>query len=266
MEAMLTIKTLQPSGGSARQDQDQQTDLILHALKQAIAEPTEHRLFRSGKLEGLFPSRTGPSATAALQALSEGLLETVRTESKGKLLIEWVTATDKAMSYVTSHDSPKAVLRDLREVLGTTRAAVPDWLAQSKKAIETLHQQIDQQAAETLRRLDLLADRVEAALRRMETERPSLPEPITMLVPWVMPALEFLDRHQTKTASRDCPLRVLFEELSPTLPDLTLLEFHTGLRRLHDARILRLVALPTEEPDPEFAMILGSEVCSHVQR
>ena len=36
-------------------------DLILDALKAALAAPGDHRLFRSGKLPGLFPSRTGAS-------------------------------------------------------------------------------------------------------------------------------------------------------------------------------------------------------------
>ena len=33
------------------------TEILLTALKAAIAESGEHRLFRSGKLAGLFPSR-----------------------------------------------------------------------------------------------------------------------------------------------------------------------------------------------------------------
>jgi hypothetical protein len=62
-------------------DAEKRTELTLDALKRGIAEPGEHRLFRSGKLAGLFPSRAGVSAEAALAALTDGLLETVRTEA-----------------------------------------------------------------------------------------------------------------------------------------------------------------------------------------
>src|SRR5438067_12803103 len=41
-------------------DNPRRTELLLDALKAAIATPGEHRLFRSGKLAGLFPSRAGP--------------------------------------------------------------------------------------------------------------------------------------------------------------------------------------------------------------
>ena len=37
---------------------DKVTELLLDVLKQALTESGEHRLFRTGKLDGLFPSRT----------------------------------------------------------------------------------------------------------------------------------------------------------------------------------------------------------------
>src|ERR1700677_2115436 len=41
------------------------TELLLDALKIAIATPGEHRLFRSGKLRGLFHSRVGLAMEAS---------------------------------------------------------------------------------------------------------------------------------------------------------------------------------------------------------
>jgi hypothetical protein len=40
-------------------------EILLDALKLALAEPGEQRLFRSGKLAGLFAGRTGVNAEAA---------------------------------------------------------------------------------------------------------------------------------------------------------------------------------------------------------
>src|SRR6185369_5030455 len=89
------------------------TELLLEALKAAIVNRCEHRLFRSGKLAGLFPSRAGTSSEAALLAVREGLLEVARTETRGKIVTEWVRATPKAVSFVHDHDSPKSVLKEL---------------------------------------------------------------------------------------------------------------------------------------------------------
>src|SRR5439155_21708918 len=101
------------------------TELLLDALKAAIGTPGEHRLFRSGKLPGLFPSRAGPSADAALVAIRDGLLETVRTETRGKLVVEWVTATPRGVAFVHEHDSPKSVLRELKALLDASLIGVP---------------------------------------------------------------------------------------------------------------------------------------------
>ena len=45
---------------------DKVTDALIDALKLALAGPTEQRLFKSGKLEGLFSGRTGINADAKL--------------------------------------------------------------------------------------------------------------------------------------------------------------------------------------------------------
>jgi hypothetical protein len=103
---------------------ERRTELVLDAIKAAIATPGEHRLFRSGKLAGLFPTRAGASAEAAVFVVREGLLETVRTETRGKVVTEWVRATPKAVAFVHEHDSPKSVLKELKAVLDTTRGGV----------------------------------------------------------------------------------------------------------------------------------------------
>src|SRR3954453_1425075 len=76
---------------------ERRTELLLDGLKAAIAGAGEHRLFRFGRLAGLFPSRAGTSAEAAYLAVRHGLLETVRTETRGKLVVEWVRATPKGV-------------------------------------------------------------------------------------------------------------------------------------------------------------------------
>src|SRR5438093_8062267 len=103
---------------------------VLQALKQALAEPAEQRLYRSGKLPGLFPSRSGASAEAAGRALREGLLEVARTETKGKTAIEWVRITPRGVDFVHDHESPVRVLEELHDTLQLTREGMPVWVLQ----------------------------------------------------------------------------------------------------------------------------------------
>ena len=59
-------------------------DVLLIALRAALADTGEHRLYKSGKLDGLFTSKNGTPGDAAAEALREGFLETVRTERQRK--------------------------------------------------------------------------------------------------------------------------------------------------------------------------------------
>ncbi|QDU20682.1 hypothetical protein [Urbifossiella limnaea] len=229
-------------------------DVLLAALKAALATPGEHRLFRSGKLPGLFPSRTGESAEVALAALKDGLLETVRTEVRGKIITEWVTATPKAAPFVHEHDSPRAALLELKDVLTATRAGVPAWLDEARQEVAQLSARFESHAAALLRRLDDLADRIDAAIRRSELQAPAVSDTLTGVVPWAAWALECLDRRRSVGHGSACPLPELFAAVHGRYPELTLPSFHEGLRRLQDARALRLRPA-AEMPEPEHALL-----------
>ena len=85
---------------------DRVMEVLLQALKSAQARPEEQRLYRSGKLAGLFGSRVGPSGEAAARALREGLLEVVRTETKGKTVLDWVRLTPAGVEFIHDNESP----------------------------------------------------------------------------------------------------------------------------------------------------------------
>ena len=252
-----------PAGFVAIPD-PRRTELLLEALKVALATPGEHRLFRAGKLPGLFPARAGTGAEAALQALHDGLLETIRTELKGKLVTEWVRATPKAVGFVHEHDSTRSILRELKDTLNATRAGVPTFMAEAKAELATLSAAFETQAAAMLSRLDDLARRCEAALRRAETTGSAVAEPAARVVPWATDALEYLDKRTETGATGTCPLPELFHALRVRFPDLTLPAFHDGVKRLHDLRAVRL--LPGDLLEPEFAVVSDGKLMSSVTR
>jgi len=241
------------------------TEHLLEALKIAIANPGEHRLFRSGKLAGLFPSRAGSSSEAALLAIREGFLETSRTESRGKIVTEWVQATPRAVSFVHDHDSPKSVLKELKELLDVTRTGVPAWMAEAKQDLAALATHFEVRGAAIVARLDALAERVEAALRRADLFFPTLAAPVSEIVPWGVFALEYLDQRTVIGATGDCPLPELFHAVRGKFADLTLPAFHDGLRRLNDVRAIQL-STSEEMSEPEYAMVLGDRLVYRVWR
>ncbi|OWK36240.1 hypothetical protein [Fimbriiglobus ruber] len=245
---------------------EKRTELILDALKRGLADSGEHRLYRSGKLPGLFPTRTGPAADAALVALADGLIDTVRTEAKGKLIVEWVRVTPKGVAFVHERDTPKAVLRELRDLIGPTRDGVPVWMADMRDQVAALQSTFENRAADLLKRLDGVALRVEAALRRADLGSPQVSGTVRKLVPWAIEALEYLDRRATTTGGGPCPLRELFQALRDHYPDLTLPSFHAGLQRLHDNRAVRLTGANGTVPDPEYAMFIGAGMCCFAER
>ncbi|MFN4261404.1 MAG: hypothetical protein ACK4RK_19130 [Gemmataceae bacterium] len=248
---------------------DKLTELLLTALKQAIAEPGEQRLFKSGKLTGLFASKAGTAGEAATQALQQGLLEVSRTETKGKTSIEWVKVTPKGIQFVHEHDSPLRVLEELRTILRLTQDGLPAWLEQMRQQLDTLGNQLTEEVQRLARRLDVLSERVEASLRRAEAARPVLSNGLAGAVPWGLDALTYLDQRQTSGAPEPCPLPELFAALRSTYAELSLPDFHDGLRRLRDGGALRLLPvadLDTPLPEPEYALLLGGEMLYFASR
>lgn len=238
---------------------ERRAELLLDALKLAIATPGEHRLFRFGRLSGLFPSRAGLSAEASGLALRLGLLESTRSEVRGKLIVEWVQATAKAVTYVHDHDSPKSVLRELKEVLQLTREGVPIWMTEAKAELADISYRFDKRAAALLKRLDEVAERVDSALRRSEVKGPVIGQPVSRVVPWAVDALEYLDNRMESGAIGDCPLPELFHAVRLKFPDLPLPAFHDGLKRLHDVRALRLTPSPLMS-EPEYAVVADGQL------
>jgi hypothetical protein len=248
-------------------DAEKQSEMVLDALKAAVAEPGEHRLFRWGKLGGLFPSRLGVSAAAAKFALAEGLIEHVRTEARGRLVVEWARATPKAMRYLDEHDSPKAVLRELLDVIGETRAGVPVWMAQARDEAAQLATRFEHVARELLRRLDSLDERVDAAIRRAETSAPKVGEAMLRRVPWSPAVLQHLDRLVSNGRAGRASLGELFPIARSIAPGMTLLEFHEGVRALSNGGVLHLEpGAAGEIHEPEYAVEVGGRMMWWAER
>ncbi|MCS6864544.1 MAG: hypothetical protein RMJ56_15965 [Gemmataceae bacterium] len=268
MEALTPPSDTPAPNGFVALTDPRRAEYLLEALKTALASPGEHRLFRMGKIPGLFPARTGAAGEAALEALRDGLLETTRTEVKGKLITEWVQATPKAVRYVHEHDSLRSLLRELKELLQVTQTGVPQWMTEAKQELAAIAASFEVRATALLTRLEELAQRCDAAIRRAEMNQAplSVAEPLQRVVPWAAHALDYLDRRRELGLSgSSCPLPELFQALRATVPELTLPAFHQGLKRLHDARLVQLE--PAEAiAQPEYAVVCDGRLMYSVHR
>jgi hypothetical protein len=247
---------------------DKVTEIVLDALKLALAEPAEQRLYKSGKLPGLFPGRAGANGEAAALALREGLLEVVRTETKGKTVIEWVRVSPRGVEFLHNHESPLRALEELRSALQGAREGVPVWLAEMRRDLQNLGVKLAEDAQRWLHRLEALSQRVEEGLRRLEADSLQLPDG-TEIISWAKEALSYLDRRRAGAAGGPCPLPELFAALRAHHADLTVTVFHDGLRLLRKRHALRLLPFngpPSELPEPEYALLDGAEVLYYVAR
>jgi hypothetical protein len=242
---------------------DKVTDILIEAMKQGLARPGEHRLFRSGKLDGLFPARTGASAEASARALREGLIEVVRNETKGKTTIDWVRLTPRVVDFLHEHESPLRALQELRGALQATRDGIPAWQTEMRQSLTALGERLVEDAQRWQQRLDSLGRRVEEALQRLALLSPHLSDELAAAIPWAQDALGYLDRRRSSGVTDPCPLPELFAALAAQRPDFSILVFHDGLRRLHERRAVALLAWTgavAEMSQPEYALCDGGQV------
>jgi hypothetical protein len=247
---------------------DRSSQILIEALQQSLAHGDEQRLYKSGKLEGLFPGRTGHAGDAAALALRENLLEVVRTEVKGRTTIEWVRLTPAGVDFLHAHQSPGAALSELRNVLRLNQQAVPVWLDEMRANLHALEERLAADAQKWHQKLEALTRRAEDTLRRMDEAIPLLPRDMAEAYPWAIDALNYIDRRQSGGATSDCSLPELFTAVTRGHPRLSVMAFHEGLRRLHERRALRLQAANSlaDLPQPEYALFDGGKVLYYATR
>lgn len=239
--------------------------LLLEALRMGSAEAGEQRLYRRGKLPGLFPQRADATADIASQAVKDGLIEVTRVETAGKTTTEWVRITPKGRQYLAEYESPLRALEELRDALAIHQDHLSGWAAQMTGRIEELARAVTGEVQSVGRRLDQLAENVDAAIARIEADRAQadLPE-----ARWGPETLDILERRQQVGLGTRCPLADLFAALKEKHAELSIKEFHAGLKRLADRRLIALLpgSSAGDTPGPEYALLDGPAIYYYASR
>lgn len=243
---------------------DKHKFLLLEALRFGAGHPDGTRLYRSGKLAGLFAGRTGAHAAVAESALRDGFLEMVKVERRGKTAVEWVRVTPRGLEYLLHNDSPVRALEDLRSVLDAQRQGLPGWIADLRQQIDGLERRLSAEVEAIGARLDRLSARALEAIQRLEQGR----DADVSSVPWARQALTHLEEREAAGLGAACALGDLFAALNGGEAALTLKDFHAGLRRLAERGLVRL--LPDEGAGPprapEYGLLDGNGVYHRVAR
>jgi hypothetical protein len=217
---------------------DKSTQLLLDALRRAVADPSGLPLYASKTGPGLFPA-TAAARPAAQRCKDEDLVKVVRTESRGKAVQEVCALTDKGLSYLLTEANPRQVLEDLVRALEAREGQLDDLVAAARQAQDTLE-----------------AFRALAANVLQQLGRGGTPG-------WDAAALGYLERRQASGALGDCPLPELFQAARQAEPRLTIGQFHDGLRRLEEQGrvLLQPWTAPLYDlPEPPLALLSGHAV------
>jgi hypothetical protein len=227
---------------------DKSTPLILDALSRAVADPAGVPLLGGKAAPGLFAATTA-GKQAAQRCKDEGLLHVVRTETRGKASVEICAVTEKGLARLLSDLSPRQVLEDLVRALEARQAQAGELLAATRQMQTSL---------------DALKGVAERVLQQvLHKPVPALPL-ANGCDAWVTAALAYLGQWQ---ASEDCPLPELYRQAQKAAPQLTIGQFHDGLRRLHEQHRLYLhpwTGPRYEIPDPAYALLVGHEIAYYV--
>src|SRR5207245_1950452 len=157
--------------------------------------------------------------------------------------------------FLLESESPARALVELRDALAVNQQGLPIWAAQIHARFDDLAESFGAEIEAMRARLEQLSKQVTAALGLLEAAKPALAS-----VPWAQETLEYLDRRKQVGLGERCALAVLFTALKEKHAQMTIRDFHAGLKRLHERQVLAL--LPStgngDATGPEYSLLDGA--------
>jgi hypothetical protein len=226
---------------------DKSTSLVLEALGRAAAEPQGLPLHGGKTTPGLFAA-TLSGKQAAQCCKGEGLLRSVRTETRGKTATEICAITEKGLAFLIAQVSPKQALEDFIRVLDARRGQIDQLLDAVKRMQESL---------EALRAVaEKMFAQAAAPARLVSPSANGSPD-------WPSAVVAYLGRWQETGPPEDCALPDLYRQAKQAASTLTIGQFHDGIRKLYEAQCIYLHPWtgPLHElPEPALALLIGHEI------
>lgn len=240
----------------------------MEAVRKALAVGGEHLLYKVGKQEGLFKSRSGLQGQAAATALEKGFLELSKSDGEGKKLFQWARLTAKGIRFLHERESPARSLDEALKLIRKEKEDLSAGLARMRMALEELSGKLMEEAVRWTSQLEGMERQVGDALERLDRAVPMVPEELGKSYPWALESLRFLQWRLGEANGKRCSLPELFDLLQTGYPDLNCQTFHEGLLRLRQAGVIRLEKPDShaDMPRPEFALLDNGQVYYFLRR
>jgi hypothetical protein len=252
----------------------------LEALTAMVADPAPRVLHGSSKQPGVFPGASAALKAAARLCLDNGWLEpTGQFAGTGKSRKDLYRLTVAGLQAVTARGDPRAVLEGLGQRLDKLQQAyaeLPAKIAEFSHEVAGLQHTVQQSVVELRTALDQTIERLQPpsldqmqhALQQSAASAPTTEPASGLPVDWTEEVVRLVGEQKQRHLFQRLTLPQLFTQIQAKIPQLTLGDFHDGLRRLHDQGRIRLgpytQALPTLD-DTRVALYLDREVKYYVE-
>ncbi len=241
---------------------NQETDILVSALRKLVASGGEHLLFKLGKQEGLFASKAGLFSEVSQNAISRQFIEIIRTEGEDKKIFQWVKITAKGIRFLHERESPVRALDEALLLLKQEKDATAVGIVRMQEKLQEISEKLLQEAVLWSQKIEALEKRIVDALDRLEQAGPLVPPVLQKEVPWAIEVVRYLQWRRGDMDSGKCPLPELFEMLQNAYPSLDCPSFHNGLKKLFQGRVIRLEGVSDTllMDKPEFALLDSGQV------
>lgn len=232
---------------------DKSAPMVLDALNRAVLEPGGLPLFAGKQLAGLFAS-SASARHVAQQCKDDGLLQIVRSESRGKAVQEICAITEKGVAYLLAQSSPKQIIEQFLRALDTRG-----------REIQHLQQTV-QLLQESLEGMRTAAEKLVRNLQEPAVNGHAVENGVDVCM---VATLSFLAERQRASAMQDYPLPDLYRKIRENAPTLSIGRFHDGLRKLHQQEQIYLhpwTGPLYDIPEPALALLVGHEVVYYASR
>lgn len=236
---------------------DKSVALMVEGLTRAATAPQGVPLFGQRKTPGLF-ARNAAAQTAARHCLDTGYLQVVGVETKGKAAFDLCTITEKGVAFLLRQTSPQTVLESLTHAVAAQGAASPQ-LSAEVQACQEAYATLEQQLGHLVTHLHQPAATNGVA--------PHTNGKVKEREDWRGLVIPFLQVWHEQRPQQDCPLPELHRHLRGHAPDLSIGQFHDGLRQMVEAGQVRLYPWTGplyELPEPTLALLVGHTVAFYV--
>jgi hypothetical protein len=237
---------------------DKISQLIGEALSRAATNRSGFPL-HGGRRTGLF-SNSMAAKKAAQVCKSEGYLETLAVESRGRQTREVCAITQKGLAYLLHQVSPKQILAELVQALhfqqsqtGELLKSVQQWQASIDSFKNLIHQYFQQCDLNGSLHLTQAASNGVMHHAGAKSESDIGASIVSQLDQW--------------PGSGDCPLPELFRRCGHE--NITIGQFHDELRRLQQEERVYLhpwTGPLSEIPEPAFALLAGHGIAYYASR